>query len=199
MIQLSQYQALALRTEAPLPSVFARLEHAALGLISESGEIATQVKRIAIYGKTLDSLDKDKTLRAHIVEESGDTMWYMAVAGDVIGKDVFRGLMGDLKPRHVTLSSAMLRLAGVVGKFARYVEYDLDSAAYLHDGDHATITNYLHDMAQALVDIAAIVGVPIEEIAAENIVKLTVRFPNAFTAEAAEARADKGGLDARNS
>jgi hypothetical protein len=33
----------------------------------------------------------------------------------------------------------------------------------------------------------------------ENIAKLQERFPNAYSNAAAEARADKGGLDARNS
>lgn len=42
-------------------------------------------------------------------------------------------------------------------------------------------------------------GVPLAVMAQENIAKLRIRYPDKFTQEAAEARADKGGVDARGS
>lgn len=120
-MNFSEYQTNALRTEKLLPTPVERLVHASLGLCTESGEVTTEVKRMAIYGKLLDEERKQ-----HIAEEIGDVMWYLAIAADAIGMQ-----MGD--------------------------------------------------------------------IAEANIAKLKERFPDKYTNEAAEARADKGGLDCHNS
>ncbi|TCS37460.1 MazG-like nucleotide pyrophosphohydrolase family protein [Paucimonas lemoignei] len=120
-MDLITYQNNALRTEKKLPTPVERLVHASLGLATESGEMTTEVKRMAIYSKPLD---EDR--RAHLAEEIGDVMWYLAIAADALG----------------------MQLA---------------------------------------------------DIAAANISKLQQRFPDAYSDHAAEARADKGGLDARNS
>jgi NTP pyrophosphatase (non-canonical NTP hydrolase) len=120
-MNINYYQQLALRTEKPLPTATERLVHACLGLQTETGEVATEIKRMHIYGKPLDA----KRI-VHIVEELGDIMWYMAIAADAI-------------------------------------------------------------------------GVSFSDILQNNITKLCERFPDAYSNDAAEARADKGGLDARNS
>ena len=85
------YQADALRTEGTpdfiSPAFFggdveharkiARLLHALLGLVSETGEIADQLKQHLIYGKPLDEVN--------LVEEQGDFSWYANVMVDAIG------------------------------------------------------------------------------------------------------------------
>lgn len=85
------YQADALRTEHTPdfinPAFFGgdvaharkigRLLHALLGLASETGEIADQLKKHLIYGKPLDEVN--------LVEEHGDFSWYANVMVDAIG------------------------------------------------------------------------------------------------------------------
>lgn len=122
MIELiNDYQALALRTAPAGETPLQGLVHAALGFSTESGEYATEVKRMAYYGKAMTP-----EMKAHMLEELGDIAWYLALA-------------------------------------------------------------------------AAHLDTPLNEILQSNIDKLRARFPNKFSAEAAEARADKGGLDARSS
>lgn len=75
-LKLNEYQKLAMRTAKPL-SFDANLTHAALGVTSEAGEIATAVKAYNIYGKPLD--------KANIVEECGDLLWFVALMLDTVG------------------------------------------------------------------------------------------------------------------
>jgi NTP pyrophosphatase (non-canonical NTP hydrolase) len=191
------YQASALRTEKPLPTMLGRLRHAALGLITESGEITTEVKRHVIYGKPLDSLGKDgkTTMRQHIGEEIGDVYWYVAIAADALQlPHYFEARLGRMRPRvfqTYDFEALSLELAGEVGAFADAVS-DIDVNPF-------GVASVLDRLCQHLIDIATGCGLDTEEILAANIAKLQERFPDAYSNEAAEARADKGGLDARNS
>lgn len=115
------YQRLACRTAPPGETQLQSLVHASLGITTENGEYTTVVKRMAIYGKPLSP-----EFKAHMIEELGDTLWYIA-----------------------------------------YALAQLDT--------------------------------PMRVAMQSNIDKLRARFPDRFTAEAAEARADKGGADARHS
>lgn len=45
------------------------LAHMALGISGESGEVVDIIKKVIAYGKPLD--------RAHLIEELGDTLFYM--------------------------------------------------------------------------------------------------------------------------
>ena len=69
----------ALRTESslnPLSETYeeksARLLHAAIGLVTESGEFIDALKKFLFYGRPLDLVD--------LKEELGDILWYAAVA-----------------------------------------------------------------------------------------------------------------------
>lgn len=109
------YQAAALRTALPESQVDG-LVHASLGLITETGEFVSEVKRMAKYGKQITP-----EMHAHMCEEIGDVLWYVALAAEHL-------------------------------------------------------------------------GVSMKSLAKQNIAKLQKRFPEKFSNEAAEARADKGGL-----
>lgn len=52
---------------------------------------------------------------------------------------------------------------------------------------------------ETIAKLARMLGSSIEELYVANIAKLQLRFPNAYSDEAAEARADKGGLSALES
>lgn len=56
-----------------------RLLHALLGLASEVGEFADQLKKHIFYGKPLD--------KVNLSEESGDLLWYLALASNVPGME----------------------------------------------------------------------------------------------------------------
>ena len=195
-MKLNDYQSLALRTEKPLPTPLERLAHAALGFITESGEITTEVKRMSIYGKPLDA-----ERRANIAEEVGDALWYLAIAADVTEAGMFTNhVLAGMIPRHnrgttASIGASALGLARAVGKFAAIVEDSLDGEPQFMGAAQYQLVW----IAQALVEIAAAIDVPIATIAADNIAKLQARFPNTYSNEAAEARADKAGVDARNS
>ncbi len=185
---IAQYKALALRTEKPLPTPDARLRHAALGLITETGELVTEIKRFVIYGKPLDD-----ARRKHMAEEIGDAFWYLAISTDVIGTDMFSTYLADVSMAigytSADLERQALILGLTVGKFAAAVD----------SGDGRSVEAVQIAVARALCVVACIIGIPVHDILADNIAKLRERFPDAYSNEAAEARADKDGADARNS
>lgn len=209
-VLLEHYVPLALRTEKPLPEAH-RYAHASLGLTTETGEIVTQIKRIAIYGKSLEDRDKPeeghsegKTLRQHISEEIGDMLWYMAIPSNALGFNFVYAMEGmqplyrEGRTNAGRLFKAALSLPAPVGRFAGLADLVLR-----HEGTTPGLRDAMHQelsyIAQELVNIADAIEVPLERIAGQNIAKLRKRFPDAYSDEAAEARADKGGLDARNS
>lgn len=194
MIQLSEYQALALRTEKPLPTPHARMVHALLGLITETGEICTEVKRMAIYEKPLDD-----ARRNHIAEEIGDVMWYLAIAGDAIGSSVFSFPVNLEVPEDLCFSHISLAMSSDIGGLVDAVMFAEDGCDSDSVSNPAEVRERLTMVYANLGTLAAMIGVSIEQIAGENIAKLQERFPDAYSNDAAEARADKGGLDARNS
>lgn len=55
-----------------------RILHAAIGLATESGELLDQVKKHIYYGRKLDE--------TNLFEEAGDTLWYLGVLLDTLGK-----------------------------------------------------------------------------------------------------------------
>jgi NTP pyrophosphatase (non-canonical NTP hydrolase) len=101
VLNLHEYQALAQRTaqidpdivtarfrvlnephdfkdgDASVPLSIPRLDHAALGIASEGGELAGAVKAWLHYGRPLD--------RRNIIEELGDVLWYVAEGAAALG------------------------------------------------------------------------------------------------------------------
>lgn len=75
-ITLDQYQEVALSTCAVLP-MQQQILHATLGLVSESGEIADNVKRKIAYGRDLDI--------PNLIEEAGDVLWYLLLLTKTLG------------------------------------------------------------------------------------------------------------------
>jgi NTP pyrophosphatase (non-canonical NTP hydrolase) len=85
---MKDYQQLASKTESVnfeeietrMRTVRAiRLLHGQLGLASESGEIADQLKKHIFYGKALDTINLE--------EEIGDVFWYLALLANELGAD----------------------------------------------------------------------------------------------------------------
>lgn len=76
----NEYQKLAQRTSnKELPSGHHVL-NGALGLCGEAGEVADSVKKAYMQGHHIDC--------AHIAEELGDVLWYIAETATAIGYDM---------------------------------------------------------------------------------------------------------------
>ncbi len=75
----SEYIEKALRTNSgrnDQNNIPAQLEHAIIGMVTESGELADVVKKGRFQGKPMD--------RINVIEEIGDIMWYIALACDTL-------------------------------------------------------------------------------------------------------------------
>lgn len=92
-----EYVKLAMRTKNDL-GMKGNTVHASLLLTSESGEVASEVKRFFAYNKSLDI--------AHIKEELGDVLWGIALMCDTLGielEDVMQSNILKLEARYPDL------------------------------------------------------------------------------------------------
>ena len=193
-MNLKEYIPLALRTEKPLPRM-QRLEHGCLGLITEVGEITTELKRIAIYEKPLDEQRK-----VHILEEIGDTMWYVAILLDGMETpaNIFEGalVVSLLMYKPETLQQNALVMSAFVGKTCDAV-LGIVSAKRVNDDNYALVLASLTIVVTELIALAKKCDATLELAMEANIAKLSQRYPDKYSNEAAEGRADKAGADAR--
>ncbi len=92
------------------------------------------------------------------------------------------------------LNHAALGLTTEVGEFVsevkRIVRYNKPCDPKMHDH----MVEELGDILWYIALAAEALGVRMEEMAERNLDKLRARFPEKYSDEAAEARADKGGL-----
>ena len=71
------------------------LQHAALGMVTESAEFTDMLKKHLFYGKPLDEVN--------LAEELGDQLWYVAMALRALGTDfetVMERNIAKLKARY---------------------------------------------------------------------------------------------------
>lgn len=191
-MDLIKYQELAERTEKQLATRPAWLRHASLGLITELGEFATEVKRAVIYGKPLDA---DRV--AHMGEELGDMCWYLAIVFNATGAAMdlpqsswlaSRGRNSQGGDELIHLDEATHQMAIQIGMLIQ----NQRSAGYHMRANAYTLVGLVNDACGLL-------GLRMLDILQDNINKLRERFPDAYSDYHAEARLDKGGVDARNS
>ena len=70
----------AIRTESnQFNQADPRILHAAIGCVTESGEMIDAIKKSMYYGKELDVVN--------LKEEAGDILWYLAILFDALGTD----------------------------------------------------------------------------------------------------------------
>lgn len=94
-ITLVEYQEAALRTAKDMGSLQQNLIHAALGITSEGGEIATLIKASCVYGK--------ETNISHLMEEAGDVLWFLSLLAKCMGitlEDIAKENIRKLKLRY---------------------------------------------------------------------------------------------------
>lgn len=186
-MNFDEYRPLALRTAKMFASQHSNLQHAILGLMTEVGEFATEVKRRFAYGKPMTD-----EMQAHMREELGDICWYVPLALYALGKDALPPLSDDVRAEfeNMTLVETTIALGAMVGGIATIPQTDPDP------GDDIFM---LAAIVHLVDELALLIGTTGDIVRAENITKLRKRFPEAYSDAAAEARADKGGVDARNS
>jgi NTP pyrophosphatase (non-canonical NTP hydrolase) len=202
-MNLFQYQRAAVRTEKTLDT-HSRFLHARLGMITELGEFTTEVKRTVIYDKPLD----DERL-VNMGEELGDLMWYNAIPFNALGRDMMLPEQ-ELSFLQIFMSHAY------PGQDARSVDHraaqhllDVLAGEMVIEVGHYSQNTRNHNHHPAMLNVVRINGLvrdtcdllhmDLGVVLDHNIDKLKKRFPDAFSAQAAEARADKDGIDARNS
>jgi NTP pyrophosphatase (non-canonical NTP hydrolase) len=101
----------ALRTETQnylfhtTKEVTPRIEHAIMGMVTESAELMAVIKKTKIYGKDLDKLG--------LIDEAGDVMWYLAILADELGvsfEDLWEKNVAKLTKRYPEKFSSDLAL-----------------------------------------------------------------------------------------
>lgn len=181
VVTFDDYQRLAMRTAPPGESLRDGLNHAALGFLTELAEVE------AAAGDP-----------AHACEELGDSAWYVALAtahlDTPLGELMGVGVVDDL-PAVVPARSVLVHAGRYATEVKRAVIY----------GKQIT-TDMRREMLTALTYLMLGLNyecnrrnVKLSAVLQQNIDKLRKRFPDKFSGAAAEARADKGGLSARES
>ena len=79
-MKLNEYQKLSKRTYPVGKTKNENLTNFALGFVSESAEVADEIKKVVFHGH---ELDKDE-----IEKEIGDTLWYMAMLAETLGTNL---------------------------------------------------------------------------------------------------------------
>ena len=101
-MELNAYQEAANTTAVyrkSLKTVIGRLNYVILGMNGEAGEVANNVKKVARD----DSSKLTKIRRAAIIDELGDTLWYVALACSELGttlEELAQGNLDKLAERH---------------------------------------------------------------------------------------------------
>ncbi len=180
---LAEYMPLAQRTEKQLP-LLAALRHSGLGMITEIGELADSIKKHVIYEKQLDC--------ENVVEEVGDTFWYVAVALNnleirinITSMPEYAGEMSRVD----TLQHAALMASYEIGNAVNSIEW------YARSGDLSMLTREMSEvtrrLTQHLIVLCWAADVNVAECLTKNIAKLKARYPEKYSNEDALARADK--------
>jgi hypothetical protein len=198
VITFDDYQRNACRT-APTEDVLLSMNHVSLGLATEIGETA-KVWASAVAGDAATIKDA--------IEELNDTAWYVAYGAAMLDEHL-SGICLDLLPDDFQYkiaavhrpepTSIILNLMAHAGDFVTEVKR---AVVYKKPLDEDRKKHMVRALTMVMQDIAAahtVLGVKFSKGLQQNIDKLRIRFPDKFSAEAAEARADKGGVDARHS
>lgn len=94
----SEYTADVIRTKSDtgeVDKIPVNVLHAAMGMVTEAGEIMDHLKRVSFYGRPID--------RVSLVEEMGDLMWYLGLMASELGitfEEVWEKNIAKLKVRY---------------------------------------------------------------------------------------------------
>lgn len=186
-MDFNEYHALAQRTAKQYPTQVANLNHAALGLATEFMECVVEY-------------DPKKS-----EEELGDYCWYIPVACQALGVKLGDLMLDATGHSNANALQASVNLNQSVMKLGAKATGDLITMVkrlkiYEKELTPEMRGNALNDIVKMVsfaAQLAESVGYSLASALRNNIFKLKLRFPDAYSNEAAEGRADKEGLDAR--
>ena len=101
-------------------------------------------------------------------------------------REAMRTLNPALDKKDVLINSVM----GLCGESGEAIDIVKKWLAQGHDLDKAKLAKELGDIAWYLAEASTALEMPLEDIFAANIEKLRKRFPEGFSAEASQVRAD---------
>lgn len=181
VVTFDDYQRLAMRTAPPGESLLDGLNHACLGFLTELAEVSAA-----------------GTDNLHACEELGDTAWYVALATAHLDQPL-GALMGttDIDDLEVPPSPAWTLVSA--GRYATEVKRMKVYGKTMTPDMREVMLQSLKTMMFSLAERCEARGIRFSACLQQNIDKLRKRFPDKFSGAAAEARADKGGKDARES
>lgn len=162
MLTLSDYQKEALKTSDETNT----LEYCVLGLVSEAGEVAGVVK------KWLRGDYGEATMRAKMLDELGDVLWYVALTADRV-KESMLGRV-TFTEFHEFTWNALEPDSRRLGRLVSFLVHGTTEAV-MADGDFQNIRDCLPGTVASLSNLAFITGHTLDGIAAHNIAKLRDR------------------------
>ena len=194
-VTIKNYQELALRTEAPCNTVLnrvigettclfnsdahanIRLIHAALGLTSDVHELVNGTDIV------------------NEIEEVSDACWFSAIGFEALGADITCAFLSDPDTGRQTPNWSRqtyhLKFEQLAAMFADSVKAKVFYGKTVKEG--IPMEQYLLGLLRELVyDLRGFstkfLGLPIEEVMRRNIAKLTARYPERFSEDAAHNR-----------
>ena len=149
----TNYQTLAIRTAKELPTLEDDLNHVALGVASEIGELC-EVYALHCFKQPLP--DKYKTARQGMLMECGDVLWYLALLSNVLenycgfpypGIDNPDDMLVRLFAEQQNSTSAMLKNLG-------RTSYQVD-ATFGGLVDHKALVHTMHIASGAIANLVS--------------------------------------------
>ncbi len=143
-----------------------------LGLVGEAGEVADLIKKVEGHGHKPD--------REKLIKELGDVLWYVAVLHHALG------LKGrEPRPLHVEKRGPSDKSGGSIRNAISLCIATADLVQYIAGmrSDFGVILMIIKEMAEES-------GSSLREVAQANINKLKQRYPDGFSSQASQRRAD---------
>ena len=179
-MNLTTYISEALRTAKPLATKDA-LIHGALGLLTESAEYAETI---------VCHWDAGLHAGGTVIEELGDGAWFAVYTANAAGVSLANDtvLSYNAPARPLTHAITALRYNVAAGKVGTRIKAFV---VYNKPIDADALRSELSDVVRALIDCCKANRVVFGDVLAQNIAKLKLRYPDAYSDAAAITRADK--------
>ncbi len=181
-IDLKAYQDLAMRTAKKMDTMRDQLLHGALGCCTEPGELALTT---AAYAADANALDMK-----NVVEELGDGMWFAAYVADAMGTNL-HDVTNQYQHEPIATDSIgelVLRYCAAGSDIGTLVKaYAFYNKPFANEQLLNNLSRYVNLSGQ-ICSAFGLVGV---DVLKANIEKLTKRYPEKYSDQAAIARADK--------
>ena len=168
-MNFTEYQKLALVTKSKETSKVDDFQHSGYGLVTEVGELVDAYKRQRFYKKPLD--------KVNLLEEVGDTLWYLAIGA--YGHDFDLQAVEDKELGETEgLTSEF-----VLGKLAHHAA-NVYTLGMCYSTEVIFEQYATYDLAQILTYLrylCSIEGIDYDQAKPVNIAKLEKRYPEGFS------------------